>query len=187
MKYIFTKILYILPHIYKIFNLYIFFIFQVNAISERLKLPSPPAGILNCQNEFSTVLEFCSFLNKILIKGESNEYIGTSNINYQQLPFELSSFKSLNNLVVSNIYVTNLNRADEARQQIKYLTVNSCNIEKIAEILLCDHLHLNWQQNDSIQVWHALENIDVQFNKIVDIGKFLNIFFVVKFLLFVLF
>ncbi|CAH1393443.1 unnamed protein product [Nezara viridula] len=146
-------------------------IIEASTISERLKLPSPPAGILNSQEEFSTVLEFCGFLKQVYIKGETNDYIGTSNICSQQLTFELSSFKCLDCLILSNIRITNLRKADEARRQIKYLTVNSCKIERLAEILLCDHLHLDWKQISSIQVWSALEKLDVQHNNIVDIDS----------------
>lgn len=146
-------------------------IIEASTISERLKLPSPPAGILNSQEEFSTVLEFCGFLKKLIINGESNDYIGTSNVSSQNLTFELSSFKCLDCLVLSNIRIANLRKADEARRQIKYLTVNNCKIERLAEILLCDHLHLDWKQISSIQVWSALKKLDVQLNNIIDIDS----------------
>ncbi|XP_014291657.1 nischarin [Halyomorpha halys] len=146
-------------------------IIEASTISERLKLPSPPAGILNSQEEFSTVLEFCGFLKQVCIKGESNEFFRTSNISNQQLTFELSSFKCLDYLILSNLCITNLRKADEARRQIKCLTVNNCNIERLAEILLCDHLHLDWKQIRSIQVWNTLEKLDVQHNNIIDIDS----------------
>lgn len=68
-----------------------------------------------------------------------------------------------------------MRKADEARRQIKYLTVNNCKIERLAEILLCDHLHLDWKQISSIQVWSALEKLDVQHNNIVEIGMYVII------------
>lgn len=150
-------------------------ILEVSAISERLRLPCPPTGIIDSQLDFCTVLEFCTCLKEIIISGDVKEFIGTSNINYKNIPFELSCFRYLRAITFSNLFIGNIIRADEIRNQVKSLKAVNCKLKNIVDLLLCDNIHKNWNQIPSSQAWQSLEKIDLSCNFIYELDSGLEL------------
>lgn len=77
-------------------------LFQLHAISERLKMACPPMEKTDQMYDFSHVLDFCSQVRSLNIEG-SYEKLGTSNIVPNNLHFDLIPFKSLVDLKILGV------------------------------------------------------------------------------------
>lgn len=77
-------------------------LFQLHAISERLKIACPMTEKQDQMYDFSHILDFCSQLRALNIEG-SYEKLGTSNIVPNDLRFDLIPFKSLLDLKILGV------------------------------------------------------------------------------------
>ncbi|XP_071452427.1 nischarin-like [Hetaerina americana] len=143
---------------------------ELHAISERLKQPCPPLEITDRRQDFSHVLDFCSQLTDICIKG-SNAPIKTSNIVPNSLKFELSAFKSVERLSIIGLPLDNIYDAQSLRQSVVSLDVHGCGVKRSSEILLCDTVHKNIAIDSTREalVWLKIMEVDFSNNDIEEI------------------
>jgi len=135
------------------------------AISERLKLPCPDSE--NNEYNFSHVLDFCSKFKYLAIKG-GNHYIGTSNIIYNKLSFELSSFKNVNKFECYNIAYNMIYNLMTLRDTVRIITVYNSKLKTPEDILLCDNVHKEWSSDmDSTMIWNKVKVVDFSWNEIL--------------------
>jgi len=135
------------------------------AISERLKLPCPDSE--NNEYNFSHVLDFCSKFKYLAIKG-GNHYVGTSNIIYNKLSFELSSFKNVNKFECYNIAYNMIYNLMTLRNTVRIITVYNSKLRTPEDILLCDNVHKEWSSDmDSSMIWNKVKVVDFSWNEIL--------------------
>ncbi|KAL1114864.1 hypothetical protein AAG570_007688 [Ranatra chinensis] len=142
---------------------YEFNILQVHAISQRIKLPCPPLEIFGLKYDFSNVLEFCGQLESVTVIGKF-DYMD-SNIDINQLPFELSAFKTMQSLTLTDMNVGNLCKASDLRTVLRELKVVNCGVRDIIDILLCDELHKESECREE-KLWSNLREVDFSNNQI---------------------
>lgn len=134
------------------------------AISERLKLPCPDSE--NNEYNFSHVLDFCSRLRYLAVKG-GDHHVGTSNIVYNKLHFELSSFKNLNKFECYNITSSMIYNINALRDTVRVLTIYNSKLKSPEDILLCDNVHKDWSyEMDPCTVWNKVKVVDLSWNEI---------------------
>ncbi|XP_022165043.1 nischarin [Myzus persicae] len=134
------------------------------AISERLKLPCPDSE--NNEYNFSHVLDFCSKFKYLAIKG-GNHYVGTSNIIYNKLSFELSSFKNVNKFECYNIAYNMIYNLMTLRNTVRIITVYNSKLKTPEDILLSDNVHKEWSSDmDSSMIWNKVKVVDFSWNEI---------------------
>ncbi|XP_025193879.1 nischarin [Melanaphis sacchari] len=135
------------------------------AISERLKLPCPDSE--NNEYNFSHVLDFCSKFKYLAIKG-GDHYVGTSNIIYNKLSFELSSFKNVNKFECYNIAYNMIYNLKTLRDTVRIITVYNSKLKTPEDILLCDNVHKEWSSDmDSSMIWNKVKVVDFSWNEIL--------------------
>lgn len=135
------------------------------AISERLKLPCPDSE--NNEYNFSHVLDFCSKFKYLAIKG-GNHYVGTSNIIYNKLSFELSSFKNVNKFECYNIAYNMIYNLMTLRDTVRIITVYNSKLKTPEDILLSDNVHKEWSpEMDPSMIWNKVKVVDFSWNEIV--------------------
>lgn len=135
------------------------------AISERLKLPCPDSE--NNEYNFSHVLDFCSKFKYLAIKG-GNHYVGTSNIIYNKLNFELSSFKNVNKFECYNIAYNMIYNLMTLRDTVRIITVYNSKLKTPEDILLCDNVHKEWSADmDPSMIWNKVKVVDFSWNEIL--------------------
>jgi len=135
------------------------------AISERLKLPCPDSE--NNEYNFSHVLDFCSKFKYLAIKG-GNHYVGTSNIIYNKLSFELSSFKNVKKFECYNIAYNMIYNLMTLRDTVRIITVYNSKLKTPEDILLSDNVHKEWSSDmDSSMIWNKVKVVDFSWNEIL--------------------
>lgn len=134
------------------------------AISKRLKLPCPDSE--NNEFNFSHVLDFCSRLKYLAIKG-GNHHVGTSNIIYNKLHFELSSFKNVNKFECYNIACSMIYNINSLRDTVRIITIYNSKLKSPQDILLCDNIHKEWSCDmDPCMIWNKVKAVDFSWNEI---------------------
>lgn len=126
----------------------------------------------SCCNEFdfSYILEFCYKLKTVVVRG-SRSNVGTSNLVYNNLTFELSFFKSAVNVYLYNVCLSNINSIGTFRQTVISLVVYNSNIERFSDALLCDKIHKAYDENFEEHVWQKLTTIDFSWNELKCIDR----------------
>lgn len=136
------------------------------AISERLKLPCPDSE--NDEFNFSHVLDFCSRLKHLAIKGGYHQ-VGTSNVIYNRLNFELSSFKNVHKLECYNVAAHTIYDVKPLRDTVRTITVYNSKLTAPEDILLCDYVHKEeWSCDtaDPGMIWTKVKAVDFSWNEI---------------------
>lgn len=146
-------------------NSFNFNVLLLYAISERLKLPCPDSE--NNEYNFSHVLDFCSKFKYLAIKG-GNHYVGTSNIIYNKLSFELSSFKNVYKFECYNIAYNMIYNLMTLRNTVRIITVYNSKLKTPEDILLSDNVHKEWSSDmDSSMIWNKVKVVDFSWNEIL--------------------
>lgn len=141
-----------------------FNVLQLYAISERLKLPCLDSE--NNEYNFSHVLDFCSRLKYLTVKGGDHN-VGTSNIIYNKFNFELSSFKNVNKFECYNIVPNMMYNLTTLRDTVCIMTVYNSKLQTPEDILLSDNVHKEFSSDmDPSMIWNKLKVIDFSWNEI---------------------
>lgn len=147
---------------------------QLYAISERLKQPCPPREMVDKKFDFSHVLDFCYQLKSLSIQGSSSPY-SNSNIVFNKLLFELSSFKAVDTLFLAALPVANIYSVGPLRDNLISLTVHHCRLERISHMLLCDDVHKDPSSVFEPQIWKKLTCVNLSNNEISEIDASVNL------------
>lgn len=96
--------------------------------------------------------------------------VGSSNIIYNNLPFEFSTFKSVSKLYFYNIQLCNIGDFGSLRQTLQSMVVYNSNIQQLTDILLCDRVHKTCENSED--KWNKLVKIDFSWNELrrLDVG-----------------
>lgn len=155
--------------------LLLLFLFQLHAISERLKQPCPPAEIFDRVYDFSHVLDFCCQLDSLEVEGSWGT-IGTSDIVPNNCAFDLSALKNLKELLLNRVSVERIYDTGTLRQTLTKLTVTQCKLQSLVDILLCDAVHKECTEDiPNEKKWLKLLEADFSQNLLKDFGKFYGI------------
>ncbi|XP_067683735.1 nischarin-like isoform X2 [Haliotis asinina] len=148
---------------------------QLHAVTERLKLPEPTCGTLtmlkksgDVKKDIGHILDFITRMKSLKICG-SKESVGSSNIDMNQLTFDLTLFKSLKYLEILNCSPRNIGGLETIKQTLKEFQL--CRSTKtIREFLLQDIPH--WRGEDGtllVSYWEHVEKADMSHNFIAEI------------------
>ncbi|XP_049885655.1 nischarin [Pectinophora gossypiella] len=138
---------------------------ELHAISERLKIACPPTEKQDQMYDFSHVLDFCSQLQILCIKG-SYEKLGTSNIVPNELQFDLVSFKSLIDLKIIGVPMACIQSIGGLRDTLVSLSVLIASVVSLNEFLLVDILHKDPSSIADTVKWKKLSMINFASNNI---------------------
>ena len=149
-------------------NNVIFLSVQLHAISKRLRDCCYPSEVYSYEYDFSHVLDFCSKLRTIYVRGGRSN-VGTSNLVYNNMSFDLTIFKSLQNLFFYNVQLGNINDFGSLRRTVSSLTAYNSNIKQFADVLLCDKIHKTYENIED--AWSSLTKIDISWNELTRIDQ----------------
>ena len=144
--------------------------FQLHAISERLKQPCVNFGQIDLKQDFSHVLDYCTRLKELKIHGSVNA-VKNSNIIPNKLSYEFSSFKSLEKLYLRNVNCDMIVDFGTLRSTLKTIEIHNSNIANLSEILLCDQVHRDEIDVDGPNVFKNIINADFSDNNLTSIDK----------------
>lgn len=137
----------------------------LHAISERLKLPRPDAEA-DDQFNFSHVLEFCAKLRRLAIRG-GDHCVGTSNLVYNRLSFELSAFKNVRRFECYNVAPDMVYDLKTLRPTVRAITVYNSKLTAPEDVLLSDYVHKDWSSGtDDGMAWNRVRAVDLSWNDI---------------------
>lgn len=139
--------------------------FQLYAISERLKQPCPLLEVMDKKFDFSHVLDVNSHLKTLVIDGSPHLY-GTSNINLSNLPIELSTFKNIDNLTINHYPVNKIYGMGNLRDTVKILQVHHTKLKNIVELAMCEEVHKRIENANDSHVWLKVTLLDLSNNYI---------------------
>lgn len=88
-----------------------------------------------------------------------------------ELPYNLTVFKSLSRLHVEDASVSKIEDLGPVRNTLKCLTASRCNIRNLSEILLCDSVHNEEIEERPGYIWTELESLNLSRNSISKIDK----------------
>lgn len=137
--------------------------FQLHAITETLHKCYYPDEVCGGQFDFSHVVEFCCKLKTVVVRGGRSK-VGNSNLIYNNLPFELSMFKSATNIYFYNVQLCNINDLGSLRQTLLSIIIYNSNIQNFVDVLLCDRVHKTSENPED--KWNKLTKIDFSWNEL---------------------
>lgn len=115
---------------------------KLHAITQKVQLPRSPVEQTNKEQDFAHVLDFLSSIESLEIFG-SRDFYKSSNLILNNLRFDLSSFKSLRHLTLSDGNIGSLTCARNLRSTVQTLTIRNCAVKSLLDVLLCDNIHKN--------------------------------------------
>jgi hypothetical protein len=99
------------------------------------------------------VLDFCCHLTMVEVEG-SNYPLNTSSLIQNKLPFDLTAFKSLRHLAMTDVDVTQIRDAQVVRAHAHTLAVHHSQLRSVATIAMCDALHKDIASAGENYIWH---------------------------------
>lgn len=123
-------------------HLNLFLFIKLHAVTQKIQLPRSPVEQLNKEQDFAHVLDFLANIESLEIVG-NRDFYRNSNLILNNLPFDLSAFKSLKHLCFNGANVSSLMCARSLRTSLETLSAHSCGLKTMIEILVCDSVHKN--------------------------------------------
>ncbi|XP_013392557.1 nischarin isoform X2 [Lingula anatina] len=145
---------------------------HLNAVTQRLKLPEPTCDTGDMRKDLGHILDFFTRLKYLKILG-TKEPLGTSNIEVNQLSFEMNCFKSLTVLELDQCNIGTISVVDTVKKTLKHLIVHG-SLQALKDMLLRDIVY--WQTEDTeetavLPVWESLQAADFSHNEIKEIDE----------------
>ncbi|KAL4225987.1 hypothetical protein ACF0H5_013974 [Mactra antiquata] len=137
------------------------------ALTERLKLPEPTCESGDVKRDLGHILDFITRLKCLRVCG--GKKIGNSNINMNELNFDLTLFKSLQKLELLSLNFGLIGGLDIVKQTVQTITVRD-SVSSIKEVLLQDLPQ--WKADDGtllVSYWDGLTHVDFSYNTIEQI------------------
>lgn len=155
-------------NILSVSNKFNFNIIEMHAISACFKLPLPTESVIDKQYDFTHVLDFCSQMKMVDIKGSFNTYL-QSNIVPNTLPFSLRNFKNIQILQLEEVCLDSIKDVGNLRNKLTDLTVVKSRMSHLSQILQCDVLHKSNLNNT--QIWSNIVMMDLSYNFLTEIDQ----------------
>lgn len=133
----------------------------MHAITERLGKCCFPTD--DNRFDFGHILDFCLRLKTVIVRGGRSK-IGSSNLMYHSLLFDMTSFKSADCLYFYNVQLSSIYDFGPLRQTVNTLVINNCGVKKLTDALLCDRVHKTTE--DAEDSWKNLTKIDFSWNEL---------------------
>lgn len=135
----------------------------MHAITQKIQLPRSPVEQLNKEQDFAHVLDFLTNIESLEIVG-NRDFYRNSNLILNNLPYDLSAFKSLKHLYFNCANVSSLMCARSLRSTLETLSAHSCGLKSVAEVLVCDSVHKNLEVKvcrceDDCTVFRSISNV----------------------------
>ncbi|KAL8594707.1 hypothetical protein ACOMHN_051653 [Nucella lapillus] len=143
---------------------------QLHSLTERLKLPEPTCDSGDVKKDLGHILDFITRTRHLQVVGTS-EWVGTSTINMNLLPFDLSLFKSLHTLEVENCRFDMVQGLETTKQTLHILKVYHT-ASTVKEMVLQDVPQ--WKGEDGSQLvsgWDHATTVDFSHNFIKHIDS----------------
>ncbi|KAB7496253.1 Nischarin, partial [Armadillidium nasatum] len=138
---------------------------QLLAISKQMQSPNPVGFAHQKEADFANIVDFCSGVKRIIIKGSSGLY-RSSNMKMNDLEFNLIVFKNVEEINIIGASLNKIEKLGPVRGNIKRLKVQNSDIEALSEIVVCDSLYKEIEESMEEYVWTNLEELDLSFNSI---------------------
>ncbi|XP_030827981.1 nischarin [Strongylocentrotus purpuratus] len=149
---------------------------QLFAITERLKLPLPTCDSDDAHSDIGHIMDFMSRLRYLRIVGSTTR-LGSSTRKVDELPFDLSYFKSIKHLKIEVCNARCISGVEEAKTHVHFLTVHK-SLTSIQDILLpnltqWESLASSSGQDvmDIVPPWSRIKLVDFSYNELTDIDK----------------
>ncbi|XP_076448177.1 uncharacterized protein LOC143284919 isoform X2 [Babylonia areolata] len=147
---------------------------QLHSLTERLKLPEPTCDSGDVKKDLGHILDFITRTKHLQIRGRT-ELVGTSNINMNLLPFDLSLFKSIQSLELQTADFGMVRGLETIKQTLTFLKVFR-SASTIKEVVLQDVPQ--WKGEDGSELvggWDHVTRVDFSHNFIKDIDSSVQI------------
>lgn len=141
---------------------------QLYAISERLKQPCPSTEQQDQRQDFSHVLDYCSQIIELIVEG-SEAPVKKSNIVPNKLPYEFSSFKSVEKLILVKTNYEMMYDLGNFRNTLKSFEIHNTDLHHLTQLLLCDQLHKDII--DGTIAFKSVTNANFSFNQLQEIDR----------------
>lgn len=140
------------------------------ALTERLKLPEPTCDSGDVKKDIGHILDFITRLKHLKICG-SRDPVGSSNIDMNELRFDLTLFKSLQTLEVLNCNSMLITGFETIKQTLQKIEAHH-SMKEIKDLLLQEFSH--WRDEDGtliVAFWNHIIEADFSHNNIKNIDE----------------
>ncbi|XP_064632773.1 nischarin-like isoform X2 [Lineus longissimus] len=143
---------------------------QLHAVNERLKLAEPTCESGDKRKDLGHVLDFITRVKALRIFG-SRDPVGTSNIDMNQLKFDLTIFRGLEKVEIVNCNTSVIAGVEILKRTVKRLKVHH-SLKEIKDILLQDIACIPIEkQGYLVPAWTCLRVADFSHNEITAIDE----------------
>ncbi|GAB1600647.1 nischarin isoform X4 [Argonauta hians] len=135
------------------------------ALTERLKLPEPTCDSGDVKKDIGHILDFITRLKHLKICG-SRDPVGSSNIDMNELRFDLTLFKSLQTLEILNCNSLLITGFETIKQTLQKVEAHH-SMKEIKDLLLQEFSH--WRDEDGtliVEFWIHIIEADFSHNSI---------------------
>ncbi|XP_014790736.1 nischarin isoform X5 [Octopus bimaculoides] len=135
------------------------------ALTERLKLPEPTCDSGDVKKDIGHILDFITRLKHLKICG-SRDPVGSSNIDMNELRFDLTLFKSLQTLEILNCNSLLITGFETIKQTLQRIEAHH-SMKEIKDLLLQEYSH--WRDEDGtliVEFWNHIIEADFSHNSI---------------------
>ncbi|KAM9593101.1 nischarin isoform 1-T1 [Trichechus inunguis] len=152
---------------------------QLHAVTEQLQQGKPTCASGDAKTDLGHILDFTCRLKYLKVSGTEGPY-GTSNIQEQLLPFDLSIFKSLHQVEISHCDAKHIRGLVASKPTLATMSVRF-SATSMKEVLVPEASEFDeWEPEGAalegpvtavIPTWHALTTLDLSHNSISEIDE----------------
>ncbi|XP_034440199.1 nischarin isoform X1 [Hippoglossus hippoglossus] len=163
---------------------------QLYSVTQQLRLAKPTCCNGDAKTDLGHILDFTCRLRYLKISGTSGP-VGTSNIQENSLPFDLSVFKSLLQIEISQCSSQQIQGLSSLRSSLATMSIHHCS-ETMTSILVPEASEFSqWEPEGAesgcpvtavIPVWKNLTTLDMSHNSISTIDSSVKLIRQVEFL-----
>ncbi|MCL4129432.1 UNVERIFIED_CONTAM: hypothetical protein GTU68_063180, partial [Idotea baltica] len=113
---------------------------QLMAISRQMLSPNTLIFAYGKETDFANIVDFCSNVTRVIIQGSYDTY-KASNIIMNELRYNMSAFKSLQELSIYEACISKIDDLGPARRSVRRLIAKLSGVTGLSEVLACDSLH----------------------------------------------
>ncbi|CAF1408042.1 unnamed protein product [Rotaria sordida] len=148
---------------------------QMYAITRRMKLAEPPCDSNDPVKDLSHVLDFLCHVKYVQIVGSPDNF-GTSTIKTQFLPFDVSFFKSVEELELDCVQTNQITGIDNLKKTVRRLSIHR-SLTSIREIALSSLTEIPPSSNEwLISTWKLVTYLDLSKNSLHLLDESLKLF-----------
>ncbi|CAF1108604.1 unnamed protein product [Adineta steineri] len=148
---------------------------QMHAITRRIKLAEPPCDSNDPAKDLSHILDFLCHVKYVQIIGSPDNF-GTSTIKTQFLSFDVSFFKSVEELILDCVQTSQITGIDNLKKTVRHLSIHR-SLTSIREIALSSLTEIPPSSNEwLISTWKFVTHLDLSKNSLHSLDESLKLF-----------